>query len=46
MVRGEKPLIKDGYVTITEKPGLGLELDEKEVSRHLIEADEDFLDER
>ena len=45
LVRGEKPLIKDGYMTVTEKPGLGLELDEKEVSKHLIEADEDFLSE-
>ncbi len=45
LVKGEKPLIKDGFITITEKPGIGVELDEKEVSKHLIEADEGFFDE-
>jgi L-alanine-DL-glutamate epimerase-like enolase superfamily enzyme len=42
-VRGGKPLIRDGFITVPEKPGIGLELDEDETSKHIIEADEDFF---
>jgi len=32
------PMIKDGYVTVTDAPGLGLELNEKAIKEHLAEA--------
>jgi len=44
LVKGEKPIIKDGYITVPDKPGIGLELNEKEVSKHLIQADEHFFE--
>jgi len=32
---GEQPLIEDGYITLPDKPGLGLELDEEVARAHL-----------
>ena len=32
------PMIKDGYVTVTDAPGLGLELNEEAIKEHLAEA--------
>jgi len=37
-----KPLIKDGFAEIPERPGLGLELNEKRVRKHLAEGDDFF----
>jgi len=37
-----KPLVKDGYIEVPDKPGLGIELNEKAVRKHLPEGD-DFL---
>ncbi len=31
----EKPIIKDGYVTVPDKPGLGVELNEAVIKEHL-----------
>jgi len=31
----EKPIIRDGCIRLTEKPGIGVELDEKEAEKHL-----------
>ncbi len=30
----ELPDIKDGYLNLPKKPGIGVELNEKEISRH------------
>ena len=30
-----KPLIKDGYIEVPDKPGLGIELDEEAIAHHL-----------
>ena len=38
----EKPLVKDGYVRVPEKPGLGLELNEEAVKEHLRKDEELF----
>lgn len=38
----EKPLLNDGYVTVPDGPGLGIELNEEEVKRHLREGEEYF----
>lgn len=38
----EKPIIKDGYVTVPDGPGLGFELNEDEVKRHLKDQKEYF----
>jgi L-alanine-DL-glutamate epimerase-like enolase superfamily enzyme len=36
LVKGiEKPIVKDGYVTVPEKPGIGVELNEAVVKKHL-----------
>jgi L-alanine-DL-glutamate epimerase-like enolase superfamily enzyme len=37
------PLVKDGYIEVQDKPGLGVELNEKAVEKHLPEGD-DFLE--
>ncbi|MEM2905099.1 MAG: mandelate racemase/muconate lactonizing enzyme family protein [Candidatus Bathyarchaeia archaeon] len=43
MVRGvEKPLIKDGFTTVPDTPGLGLELNEPYVRKHLAEGETYF----
>ncbi len=38
----DKPMVKDGYVTVPEKPGLGLELNEEAVKEHLRNGEELF----
>ena len=38
----DKPLVKDGYVRVPEKPGLGLELNEEAVKEHLQKNEELF----
>lgn len=38
----DKPLVRDGYVTVPEKPGVGLELNEEVVREHLREGEEYF----
>ena len=35
LVIGDKPLVQNGYVTVPEKPGLGVELNEDVVKEHL-----------
>jgi len=43
MVEGlEKPIIKDGFVTVPDSPGLGIELNEKVVRKHLPEGESYF----
>jgi len=43
MVKGlEKPIIKDGYIKVPETPGLGIELNEKTVRKHLVEGEKYF----
>jgi len=37
------PLIKDGFIEVPDRPGLGIELNEKAVRKHLPEGD-DFFD--
>ncbi|MFQ6095369.1 MAG: mandelate racemase/muconate lactonizing enzyme family protein [Candidatus Bathyarchaeia archaeon] len=44
LVKEEKPIIEKGYIKIRDKPGIGLELDEKEVSKHLLEVDRKFFE--
>jgi len=38
----EKPMVKDGYVQVPEKPGVGLELNEEAVKAHLHQDEELF----
>ncbi len=38
----DKPLVKDGYVVVPEKPGVGLELNEEVVKEHLQKGEELF----
>lgn len=38
----DRPMVKDGYVTVPEKPGLGLELNEEAVKEHLQKGEELF----
>jgi len=38
----DKPLVKDGYVEVPEKPGIGLELNEEVVKEHLHRDEELF----
>jgi L-alanine-DL-glutamate epimerase-like enolase superfamily enzyme len=43
LVKGlEDPLIREGYVRVPEKPGLGIELDEANVRKHLVEGEKYF----
>jgi hypothetical protein len=37
-----KPLVRDGFIKVPDGPGLGIELDEAEVKRHLG-ADERYF---
>ena len=43
LVEREEPIIKDGYINIPDKPGIGVELNEKEISKHLLQVDEKFF---
>ncbi|MEM2876392.1 MAG: mandelate racemase/muconate lactonizing enzyme family protein [Candidatus Bathyarchaeia archaeon] len=36
----DRPVIRKGYVELTDKPGLGVDLDENEVIKHLKEGEE------
>jgi len=38
----DKPLVKDGYVHVPEKPGVGVELNEEVVKEHLKKGEELF----
>lgn len=38
----EKPIVKDGYITVPEKPGIGVELNEEVIKEHL-EDDAEFF---
>ena len=38
----DKPLIRDGFVRVPDKPGLGIEINEKIARRFLIEGEEFF----
>jgi L-alanine-DL-glutamate epimerase-like enolase superfamily enzyme len=43
LVKGvSKPIIKNGYIDVPEKPGLGIELDEEEARKHLAEGEHFF----
>lgn len=43
LVKGvSKPIINDGYIQVPEKPGLGIELDEDAVRKHLKEGETFF----
>ena len=39
----DKPFVKDGYVTVPEKPGVGVELNEEAVREHLQKGEELFV---
>jgi L-alanine-DL-glutamate epimerase-like enolase superfamily enzyme len=39
----DKPMVKDGFVTVPNKPGLGIELNEKVVKEHLVKDTGYFL---
>lgn len=32
----DKPIIKDGYISVPERPGLGVEINEKTARKHLM----------
>lgn len=38
----DKPFVKDGYVQVPDKPGVGLELNEEVFKEHLKEGSEFF----
>ncbi|ELZ28393.1 mandelate racemase/muconate lactonizing protein [Halogeometricum pallidum JCM 14848] len=38
----EEPLIRDGHIEVPEKPGLGIELDESVVDKHLLDGTTGF----
>lgn len=42
--RGDWPIIKDGYITIPEAPGLGVELNDPFVKEFTIEASAGFFE--
>ena len=39
----EKPIIDKGFITVPEKPGLGIELNEEVMKQHLLEPGKYFL---
>ena len=39
----EKPIVQDGYVTVPEKPGIGVELNEDVVKEYLVEGEKLFV---
>ncbi|HZT30158.1 MAG TPA: mandelate racemase/muconate lactonizing enzyme family protein [Bryobacteraceae bacterium] len=39
----EKPIVNKGFITVPEKPGLGIELNEEVVKQHLLEPGKYFL---
>ncbi|MCJ7506502.1 mandelate racemase/muconate lactonizing enzyme family protein [Candidatus Bathyarchaeota archaeon] len=42
LVKSEKPIIKKGYIEVPDKPGLGIELNEAEVRKHLRQGKKYF----
>ncbi|WP_181788454.1 mandelate racemase/muconate lactonizing enzyme family protein [Streptomyces phytophilus] len=42
LVAGGEPLLKDGFYHLTDAPGLGVELDEKEMAKHLAKGEKLF----
>ncbi len=38
----DKPFMKDGFIPVPEKPGLGVELNEKMVKEHLVKGEKYF----
>ncbi|MEM2875581.1 MAG: mandelate racemase/muconate lactonizing enzyme family protein, partial [Candidatus Bathyarchaeia archaeon] len=45
LVKGTpSPIVKDGFVEVPDKPGLGVELNEQAVEKHLTEEDKDFFE--
>ncbi|QHT68182.1 mandelate racemase/muconate lactonizing enzyme family protein [Rhodocytophaga rosea] len=42
LVTGDKPLVKDGFAPVPNKPGLGIELNEKVVKEHLFKGEQYF----
>jgi L-alanine-DL-glutamate epimerase-like enolase superfamily enzyme len=43
LIVGDKPIIKEGYIEVPDKPGLGIELNEAEVRKHLKPGEEYFV---
>jgi len=39
-----EPIVKDGFIEVWDKPGMGVELNEKAARKYLPEEDKDFLD--
>jgi len=42
LVTGDKPLVSKGFVKVPEKPGLGIDLNEKVIKEHLREGEKYF----
>jgi L-alanine-DL-glutamate epimerase-like enolase superfamily enzyme len=40
----EKPIINKGFITVTEKPGLGITLNDEAVKQHLLQPGSGFFD--
>jgi L-alanine-DL-glutamate epimerase-like enolase superfamily enzyme len=38
------PIVKDGFIEVWDKPGMGVELNEEAARKYLPEGDEDFFD--
>ncbi|MBS7654240.1 MAG: mandelate racemase/muconate lactonizing enzyme family protein [Candidatus Bathyarchaeia archaeon] len=38
----DKPIIKDGYISVPERPGLGVEINEKAARKHLMDGETYF----
>ena len=38
------PIVEDGFITVWDTPGMGVELNEEATKQHLPEGDEDFFD--
>ena len=44
MVTGiDKPFMKEGFVPVPNKPGIGIELNEKVVKEHLVKGEKYFV---
>lgn len=42
MIKGDKPIIKEGYIEVPDKPGFGVELNEVVVRKHLKPGEKYF----
>ncbi|MEJ1199382.1 MULTISPECIES: mandelate racemase/muconate lactonizing enzyme family protein [unclassified Streptomyces] len=42
LVQQEEPLMNKGWYQLTDKPGLGIEMDEKEMAKHLLKGEKLF----